>query len=110
MTLPTEAAAEPFLEDEVDLCLRSAASIRGSCLHPDDLRYDAEYEEQIKEAKMWDDLALKIARHVALEEFEKQCSSCDEGIKHGSKCLSCLGTGLWPPTDDGERIYPELRA
>lgn len=109
MSETQKSAAPVFTEEEVDMCLAEAAGNRQSFLHSKDFTYDSEDEELIEAAKKWDDLALKIAELAGLKESSKQCSECDNGIKWGDACLACLGTGLWPPMRNGERVYPKLR-
>lgn len=102
--------APKFTEKEVDMCLSEAAMLRGSYLHPNDFTYDAEDKRVVGESRAWDRLAGKIAKLVGLKEFEKRCAHCENGKNtFGDNCLYCLGTGLWPPTKDGKRVFPELR-
>jgi hypothetical protein len=99
-----------FTEAEVDMCLANAANLRSSFLARD-LSYIPEEERFLNEAKMFDDLAIKIARLAKLEEVEQVCAFCDTDDQSDALCRSCLGTKIWPPTDkEGNRVYPKLNA
>lgn len=98
----TLRALPEFTEDEVNICLEEAATIRRSYLGVNLERFENEeggipYAERYKDEATLDALAAKLARLAGIE-LELDCSDCDgTGEKWGHPCQACLGTGVWPP-------------
>jgi hypothetical protein len=119
MEMERMITTQPTLELEeadINLLLANAAILRSSFLGGDcELIRDDEgsdYSRHYADADRFDDLAVKLAPFCVppLAELEQECSDCDDGVAYGHRCLSCLGTALWPPTRDGVRVrlLPEV--
>lgn len=96
-------------EEDINLLLENAAIIRASFLGGDgtfEQGDDPDDHQQFDQADRFDDLAAKLIPFCVppLTPLERECAHCTDGVRWGSPCKDCLGTGLWPPTKDGVRL------
>lgn len=96
-----------FTIDHARICFEHAACLRQSYLRRDGEKVD-EYADQYSEAELFDQLGNLIEDELQCEVRGFNCAACGDGqqpgsgIKYGSVCLACMGSGEIPPKQKSE--------